>query len=115
MKRVISVLIALGMIWLSGCGVSLPDISDEKYDAIIYPGFLGGIESALELARSKGIKLMTFNCDCQKPKYRLACLKADSIIQGQIAAKAAAELIGKNGQVGILLGGFPHAENVILL
>ncbi len=83
---------------------TIKGLVDEKYDAIIYPGFLGGIESALELARSKGIKLMTFNCDCQKPKYRLACLKADSIIQGQIAAKAAAELAGKNGQVGILLG-----------
>lgn len=76
----------------------------DGYDAIIYPGFLGGLDSVLEQAKAKGIKLMTFNCDCANPSLRLACLKSDSISQGEMAAKAAADLIGKNGQVGILMG-----------
>ena len=76
----------------------------DGYDAIIYPGFLGGLDSVLEQAKAKGIKLMTFNCDCANPSLRLACLKSDSISQGEMAAKAAAVLIGKNGQVGILMG-----------
>jgi len=76
----------------------------DGYDAIIYPGFLGGLDSVLEQAKAKGIKLMTFNCDCANPSLRLACLKSDSISQGEMAAKAAADLIGKNGQVGILIG-----------
>ena len=82
----------------------ISELIDQKYDAIIYPGFLGGVESSLRQARSKGIKLMTFNCDCAKPELRLACLKSDSVAQGKVAAKAAAELIGKNGNVGILMG-----------
>ena len=76
----------------------------DDYDAIIYPGFLGGLDSVLEQAKAKGVKLMTFNCDCANPSLRLACLKSDSISQGEMAAKAAADLIGKNGQVGILMG-----------
>lgn len=76
----------------------------DGYDAIIYPGFLGGLDSVLEQAKDKGIELMTFNCDCANPSLRLACLKSDSISQGEMAAKAAADLIGKNGQVGILMG-----------
>jgi methyl-accepting chemotaxis protein/ribose transport system substrate-binding protein len=76
----------------------------DGYDAIIYPGFLGGLDSVLEQAKAKGVKLMTFNCDCANPSLRLACLKSDSVSQGEMAAKAAADLIGKNGQVGILMG-----------
>ncbi len=85
---------------------------DQKYDAIVYPGFLGGVEKVFEQARSKGIKLMTFNCDCANPKLRLACLKSDSVAQGALAAKSAAELIGKSGNVGILMGNDSIIGNV---
>lgn len=80
------------------------ELIDQKYDAIIYPGFLAGAEASFRQARSKGIKLMTFNCDCAKPELRIACLKSDSVAQGRAAAKAAAELIGKTGNVGVLMG-----------
>lgn len=88
------------------------DLIDQKYDAIIYPGFLGGVENVLEQARSKGVKLMTFNCDCANTKLRMACLKSDSIAQGALAAKSAAELIGKSGTVGILMGSDTIIGNV---
>ena len=88
------------------------ELIDEKYDAIIYPGFLGGVDKILNQAKSKGIKLMTFNCDCSNPGLRLACLKADSVAQGEQAAKAAAELVGKSGKAGILMGGTGVIGNV---
>lgn len=87
-------------------------LAEDKYDAIIYPGFLGGIADALEQARQKGVKLMTFNCDCANPKLRLACLKSDGVAQGEQAAKAAAELIGKAGNVAILMGSKTVIGNV---
>ena len=55
---------------------------------------------------------MTFNCDCANPKLRLACLKSDSIAQGALAAKSAADLIGKSGNVGILMGSDTIIGNV---
>ena len=85
---------------------------DQRYDAIIYPGFLGGVEKLLEQARSNGVKLMTFNCDCSNSKLRMACLKSDSIAQGELAAKSAADLIGKSGSVGILMGSDTIIGNV---
>ena len=85
---------------------------DEKFDAIIYPGFLGGIESALDYALAKGVKLMTYNCECANTKYRLACLKPDSIQQGAQGADCAAEMIGKAGTVGILMGNDEIIGNV---
>ncbi len=85
---------------------------DEKFDAIIYPGFLGGIESALDYALAKGVKLMTYNCECANTKYRLACLKPDSIQQGAQGADCAAEMIGKTGTVGILMGNDEIIGNV---
>ena len=84
----------------------------EKFDAIIYPGFLGGIESALKEALAKGVKLMTYNCDCSDPKFRLTCLKPDSVAQGALGAKAAYELAGKSGNVGILMGNDAIIGNV---
>ena len=102
--------------YAEGDGERLPsymkELIDEKYDAIIYPGFLGGVESYLKQAVSKGIRLMTFNCDCAKHELRLACLKSDSVAQGKQAAKCAAELIGKNGNVGILFGNDSVIGNV---
>ena len=87
-------------------------LMSDNFDAIIYPGFLSGLDSVLEQAKAKGIKLMTFNCDCNNPALRLACLKSDSISQGEMAAKAAADLIGKNGQVGILMGNTSVIGNI---
>ena len=77
---------------------------DENFDAIIYPGFLGGIEGLLTKAKNAGIKLMTYNCDYSNPNLRLACVKSDSIAQGEMAAKAAANLMDKSGNVSILMG-----------
>ncbi len=85
---------------------------DEKFDAIIYPGFLGGVEGVLNDAVKKGVKLMTYNCDCSDKNLRLACLKPDSIEQGAMAAKAAYELANKSGNVGILMGNDSIIGNV---
>ena len=83
---------------------NIKSLINEDFDAIIYPGFLGGVDQVLDQARSKGIKLMTFNCDCNDTSKRVACVKSDSISQGEMAAKAAADLISKTGTVGILMG-----------
>lgn len=77
---------------------------EEKYDGIIYPGFLGGVEHLLKRAKSEGIKLMAYNCDCENKMLREAVLYSDSIVQGEVAGKAAAKLINKSGNVGILMG-----------
>ena len=80
------------------------NLINENFDAIIYPGFLGGIESVLSKAKSSGVKLMTYNCDYSNPNLRLACVKSDSIAQGEMAAKAAANLMDKSGNVAVLFG-----------
>lgn len=90
----------------------IDNLIEEKYDAVIYPGFLGGIKDVLSRAKAQGIKLMTFNCDCDDPAYRLACLKSDSVSQGVMAAKAAASLAGNSGRVGILMGNTDVIGNV---
>ncbi len=85
---------------------------DEKFDAIIYPGFLGGIEGLLTKAKNAGIKLMTYNCDYSNPNLRLACVKSDSIAQGEMAAKAAANLMDKSGNVAVMIGNLDVIGNV---
>ena len=87
-------------------------VVNESYDGIIYPGFLGGINKYLVNAKAKGIKLMTFNCDSSDKDYRVACLKSDNVMQGQVAGKAAAGILGQGGDVVILMGNPEVSGNV---
>lgn len=77
---------------------------EEHYDGIIYPGFIGGVEPLLKRAKDEGIKLMTYNCDSSNKMLREACLCPDSISQGMAAGKAAVNLTGGSGKIGILMG-----------
>lgn len=93
-------------------GLSTDDIAvenvkrmiEEGYDGIIFPGFLGGIDFLLKRAKDEGIKLMAYNCDKENKMLREACLCSNSIVQGELAAKAACELTNENGNAVILMG-----------
>ena len=84
----------------------------EGYDGIIFPGFISGIDDLLNKAKAKGIKLMTFNCDCSDTGLRVACFKSDSVSQGRTAAKITADLINKSGKACVLMGSQSVIGNV---
>lgn len=84
----------------------------EKYDGLIYPGFIGGIKERLIACKKAGMKLMTFNCDISDPTLRLACLRPDAVDQGVIAGQAAVKLIEKGDDVVILYGNPDVSGNV---
>ena len=77
---------------------------EEHVDAIIFPGFLGGIETYLTRAKSEGIELMAFNCDYSNKTLRSGCLRSDSVVQGEVAGKSAVKLMNKSHEAIVLLG-----------
>lgn len=85
---------------------------DEKYDGIIYPGFLGGVAPYLKRAKDAGIHLMTFNCDVDNKMLREVCIRSDSIVQGQVCAKAAERLMNSSGDAIIMMGNPDVKSNV---
>lgn len=85
---------------------------DEKYDGIIFPGFLGGVTDLLMQASRMGIKVMAYNCDCGKEIGRIACLRPDPLEPGKLAGKSVVKTFGKSGNVGILMGDKTVGVNV---
>lgn len=84
----------------------------ERYDGIIYPGFLSGIESILQRAKDAGIHLMTFNCDSDNKMLREACVRSDSVAQGEVCAKAAEKLLSKPGEAVVMIGNLKVSGNI---
>ena len=76
----------------------------DNFDAIVLPGFLGGANDQLKEAISKGIKVVTYNCDCAPEIKRVACFSPDSECAGIMAAKATERFLNKSGRVGIIYG-----------
>lgn len=77
---------------------------DENVDAIIYPGFLHYADNELKEAISKGIKVFTYNCDCDSDIRRISCYEPDQVEAGILAAKAAAKALGGKGNIVIVCG-----------
>lgn len=76
----------------------------EGIDAVILPGFIGGISDHLRRASAAGIKVVAFNCDFGPDVKRLACFSSDSEQCGVLAAKAAEKHLGKAGKIAIIAG-----------
>lgn len=77
---------------------------EREFDGIIFPGFLGGADPQFQAAASKGIKLMSYNCDCTSAIPRISCLRPDPNDPGIIAAKAAEKQLNRHGNVLMLTG-----------
>ncbi|MBO4311048.1 MAG: substrate-binding domain-containing protein [Lachnospiraceae bacterium] len=85
---------------------------DRNFDGIIFPGFLGGANEKFKAAVNKGIKVMSFNCDCDKEIRRIACLRPDPHEPGILGAKAAEKKMGGVGNVLMLTGDLTVGVNV---
>ncbi len=85
---------------------------ERGFDGIVLPGFLNATE-ALKFAISKGVKVMTFNCDCGPEIKRVACLSPDPAEPCIIAARAVAKALNKKGNVAILSGHKDIEINVV--
>ena len=77
---------------------------DQHFDGIVFPGFLGGANKYFKAAAAKGIKIMAYNCDCNKEIPRIACLRPDPLEPGILGAKAAEKKVGGKGSVLMLTG-----------
>lgn len=86
---------------------------NEQYDAIIYPGFLTLANKQLSNAARVGIKIFTYNCDCDSSIGRISCYEPDQEEAGIMAADAVAKAIHKSGNVAIVLGDKTMAVNKI--
>ena len=87
--------------------------TQEGVDAIIYPGFLSIANSQLAAAANKGVKILTYNCDCGSAIKRLSCYEPDQEEAGIMAADAIAKCLDKSGNVAIILGDKTAAVNKI--
>lgn len=85
---------------------------DRNFDGIILPGFLGGANNELRSAIASGVKVMTYNCDCDKNIKRIACLRPDPHEPGILGAKAAEKKTGGQGNVLMLVGDLSVGVNV---
>lgn len=85
-------------------GNAIQSAIDRDFNGIIFPGFLGGADNYFREAAARGIKLMTYNCDCGKQIPRMCCLRPDPHEPGILAAKAADKYLNKRGKVLILMG-----------
>lgn len=86
----------------------LTELSDyaiqNDFDGLIFPGFLNMAADNFRKAASAGIKLMTYNCDCDKRIPRVSCLRPDSHEPGIMAAKATDKILNRHGKVLMLTG-----------
>lgn len=85
---------------------------ERGFDGIVLPGFLNAAD-ALKFAISKGVKVMTFNCDCGPEIKRVACLSPDPAEPCIIAAQSIAKSLNKKGNVAILSGHKDIEINVV--
>lgn len=84
----------------------------NNFDGITFPGFLGGADKYFQEAAKRGIKIMAYNCDCNKNIPRISCLRPDPLEPGVIGAKMAAKHMGKKGNVLMLTGDLSVGVNV---
>ena len=91
---------------------TLVRLIQEKYDGIIYPGFLSGIDSLLQRAKDAGIHLMTFNVDSENKILREACVRSDSVVQGEVCAKVAEKLLAETGEAVVMTGNLKVSGNI---
>lgn len=86
----------------------LTELSDyaieNNFDGIIFPGFLNMAADNFRKAAATGIKLMTYNCDCDKRIPRISCLRPDAREPGIMAAKATEKILNRHGKVLMLTG-----------
>lgn len=80
------------------------DCIKDEYDGIIFAGFLGGATEPLKEAISKGIKVVSFNCDCSPEIKRLAVFSPDGIEAGELAGKCMERALSKKGNVILITG-----------
>jgi ribose transport system substrate-binding protein len=78
----------------------------QKYDAIATVAGDAGIVNYINEAVAAGIPVATFNVETAEPNKRMFFVGADLYLQGQIAGKAMADVIGGKGKVGIITGFF---------
>ena len=84
---------------------------ENGVDAIIYPGFLELANKEIAQAANKGIKIFTYNCDCNSSIKRVSCYEPDQEEAGELAAKAAAKAIKRAGNIYIIAGDRKQAVN----
>lgn len=86
---------------------------EENVAGIIYPGFIGDAFDEMVEASRRGIRVVTFNCDCNPEIKRIACFQPDVKQAGYMAAKAMDKVLGGSGRVAVLLGNREVAVNTI--
>lgn len=87
------------------------DAIERNFDGIIFPGFLN-VGTVAPEAIAKGIKLMSFNCDCGADVKRVACLRPDPAEPGHLAAESLAKNLNRKGNVVMLTGNLDVGVNV---
>lgn len=85
---------------------------ERQFDGVIYPGFINCANREIKDAISRGIKIMTYNCDCTKDIQRISCFCPDTYGPGILAAKETAKVLGKSGKVLMLTGNPTIGVNV---
>lgn len=88
-------------------------LANEGVDAIIFPGFLSIANQQLKAAANRGVKVLAYNCDCDKSIPRISCYEPDQEEAGIMAADAVAKALNKSGNVAIVLGDKTAAVNKI--
>lgn len=78
----------------------------QEYDAIATVAGDAGLVPFINAAVEAGIPVATFNSETDAENARLFFVGADLYLQGQAAARAMAEAIGGEGQVGVITGFF---------
>lgn len=76
----------------------------KGYDAICTVGVADSIVPAIDAATKAGIPVYTFNSETEKESTRVAFVGQDLYNAGVLAGETLAELIGEEGQVGIITG-----------
>lgn len=86
---------------------------DEGYDGIIAPGFVTGIEQYVELAHTKNIPIMAFNCDFSQGSKRLSYFGPDIQAAGHMAGELIAKALDDEGEFAIIRGTLSTSINKI--
>ncbi len=82
----------------------IQDLIRKNYDGIIFPGFLNAAVRDLQDAISKGIKVISFNCDCNPSVKRLAVFSPNGFEAGSIAGKQMVKALSRHGNISIITG-----------
>lgn len=76
----------------------------KGYDAICTVGVADSIVPAIDAATAAGIPVYTFNSETAKESKRVAFVGQDLHAAGVLLGETLADMIGKNGKVGIITG-----------